>query len=840
MNFISKRKELAILVSVFIPYSFSLHAESYIQNGGNTVYGNISSWNSYDQIDINATVDASGTPLSGFGLYNVAGTVVNPTINISTEGLHADGLRQNNAQTMGSTDAPLGELTIGDNLSIKTSGISADGINMSITNSSIVNIGNNANIETADGIGVRVNLSRVSNAVKNTINIGDNLVVTTHGDGSNIGVDSATEGSNNLGGNDKTTGYAVYVGNRDYETEPQGTKLNVAYANIGNNSTLTTTGNNAHAVYANKTGTVSLGSTVIKTTGEASHGLFAQDGDVTNVDRNTFQPNSPAVHYGGGVINLLGDTTITVDTTNDGTDKQSYAMYSSGLGSMISSSNGNNTLDSNIYTINGDMRADNEGEIDLTMNNGSVFNGNTSSDGVGNIFLNINGKNSSWNMTKDSSLYSLKLDGSSVSLGDQSVPLNGTNNVTLSVLQLEGNGTFNMRADIGGQRGDLIVAAIASGNHKLNIINNGSSNTTGNETLTVVKSEQNTAQFTLANKVELGAYEYGLRPVSGSPTDFELYSSGPASGGKTTSTANAAGSFLNIGYLTSYIDNQTLLQRLGDLRNSEAAGAKSGGLWIREFGGKLTSFSGSKLSGFDMSYTGTQLGIDKKIDVTSGNLLIGVMAGYTRTNPNYSRGDGDGKNYTAGLYATYLLDNGLYVDSVLKYNSMRNHFNVKDTAGNAVKGTGKTQGIMASVEVGKRFWITDNQQGFYLEPQAQLSYGYQSGDSVNSSNGLKVGLSHYNSTLGRASAIIGYQVQGENPINVYLKTGIVREMSGGASYRFNDGIKNNHTFRSSWFDNGIGANININKTHNIYAEADYSTGNHFDNAMLNVGYRYSF
>ncbi len=410
---------------------------------------------------------------------------------------------------------------------------------------------------------------------------------------------------------------------------------------------------------------------------------------------------------------------------------------------------------------------------------------------------------------------------------------------TGSFNNLKGNNVdIYLNTDIQGERGDrILIKENVFGSYKIHISNKGSSATTGRERLTIVEATNNQATWTLFNKVEVGAYEYNIRPTQENANNIELYS---LNGGQTTTTAEAATSFLNIAYLTTYIENQTLLQRLGDLRNSEVVGVKNDGLWIKGFGGKLSSFSGNTVKGFDMTYTGTQLGIDKNIESDYGRFVVGVMAGLTRTNPNYREGNGTGKNYTAGLYATYLDDNGIYVDNVIKYNSMHNQFSVKDTAGSAVKGTGKTQGIMLSTEIGKRFWLNEHKQGFYLEPQTQLSYGYQNGDTVHANNGLKVGLSHYNSTLVRVSGIVGYQVQGENPVNVYLKTGGMREMSGGASYRFNHGEKKGHSFRSNWFDNGIGANVTINKQHNIYAEADYSTGNQFDNAMLNLGYRYSF
>lgn len=531
------------------------------------------------------------------------------------------------------------------------------------------------------------------------------------------------------------------------------------------------------------------------------------------------------VAQNGGIVNLTGETNI------DGASHIQSGFYTQDANSIITLIGKANIRGSIAASGNGSL-------IDLNMDAGSILTGASAIDTSSTAKVNLAMTGSTWNMTDSSTVTNLTLNNSTVNFANTGTTNRANNFTTLTTDTLQGNGLFNINTDIVGQTGDqIIVNGTATGNHQLNIANSGSAATDGTETLTVVTTGSNQANFSLANKVELGAYEYGLRASPNAANNVELFSVGQRA---FTTTAQAASSFLNIGYLTNYIENQTMLQRLGDLRNSQAMGANTGGLWMKGFGGKLSSFAGNSLAGFEMNYTGTQAGIDKVLDVNEGNLVIGAMAGYTRTNPNYRGGDGNGKNYTAGLYATYFLDNGFYVDTVLKYNSMRNHFNVKDSAGTAVKGTGKTQGVSVSTEIGKRFWLAENNSGLYIEPQAQLSYGYQSGDTVSSSNGLKVGLSHYNSTLGRVGAVLGYQIQGDNPLNVYLKSGVVREMSGGASFKFNDGNKHNHSFRSNWFDNGIGITMNINKKHNIYAEFDYAKGNNFDKRQLDVGYRYSF
>lgn len=637
-------------------------------------------------------------------------------------------------------------------------------------------------------------------------------------------------------------------------------KTNIDVNSGGNNSNLIAINSNAAlGQFSQKMGDVVINLDSKGFANNTVNGIYTESGlsSIKNIDidtnsltitnKNNVTADSHFVYANGGNIEL---------TTAGALNFIDEAKNNQGINDIIKAGqNGTVTINAQEAKLAGNIVAQANGSVDFNANTGTFTGttqqaaGSTVNFGLGDGFV--------WNMTDNSTLSDLSLNNSTVNFNKEK-----TNSLVYQVLtadNLKGNGTFNLRTDIIGQQGDLVVVkGSAEGAYKLGIANNGAASTNGNETLTVVKAGTNNADFSLVNKVELGAYEYGLRKVDGSQ-DLEFYAlvdqnngndiddgdndvnNGDNGGnGVITTTAEAASSFLNIGYLTNYIDNQTLLQRLGDLRNGQIAGINNSGLWLRGFGGKLNSFSGQALSGFDMTYVGTQLGVDKQIEVTNGNLLVGTMVGFTETNPNYRKGDGNGKNYNIGLYATYFLDDSLYVDSVLEYNHMRNRFNVEDTAGKSVYGTGKTKGIMASIEVGKRFWMNITHQGFYLEPQAQFSYGYQSGDTVRASNELNVDLSHYKSALGRASAIFGYQIQGENPINVYLKTGMVREMSGDASYRFNDGRKNEYSFRANWFDNGIGANININKKHKIYAEADYSLGNRFNNTMLNVGYRYSF
>ncbi|VFS47687.1 BrkA autotransporter precursor [Budvicia aquatica] len=159
-----------------------------------------------------------------------------------------------------------------------------------------------------------------------------------------------------------------------------------------------------------------------------------------------------------------------------------------------------------------------------------------------------------------------------------------------------------------------------------------------------------------------------------------------------------------------------------------------------------------------MTYNGTQLGADKQWQSASGMMYLGAALGQSNSNQDYQNGDGDMRNRHVGLYAGYLDNSGLYVDTLLKYNRMRNEINVKDTPVMGSMAVLSSNGISLSVEAGKRFHFTPEKQRFYIEPQSQLTVAWQDSSHFNNSNGLKVDLSSYTSTLGRVGGLIGYEV----------------------------------------------------------------------------------
>ena len=552
-------------------------------------------------------------------------------------------------------------------------------------------------------------------------------------------------------------------------------------------------------------------------------------------------------------IFIMGGSSITF---NDEThiDSDIDAIFLSGTGSNVTL-NGESYINGNLFInsgalleiknksiIKGDIWAEFGGKVILDLAAGSKIVGEVSAfgdpddpdepnqDTTGIIKMNL-AKGSSWEIIGDYS-YITELSGQgNITFTNFA---KSDNYGELVIENLKGASTFNLRTDIAAQQSDKIIISKSSdtnrtvsaeGTHTINLINNGSAKTTGNEKLTLVEIDENatnTAEFKTNHDVELGGYEYSLNKEG---KDYVL------TGQPITSSAMASVSFLNANYLMSYVETQTLLKRLGDMRTS----GEFGDVWLRGFTGKLDSFSSGKLSQFDMRYHGFQFGADKQLSESSP-FVIGTFVGQTYGDPNYRKGDGSLRSFNAGLYATYLDNSGFYIDGVAKYDRLKNQFKVRDTANNRVQGSGHSNGVGVSMELGQKFKIND----FYIEPQTQLSYSHQNGTTINASNGLNVKLGNYNSLLGRASALFGYEYKSDkNSINLYAKTGIVREFDGDTYYKLNN-HKESHSFKGNWWNNGVGINAQINQNHNIYLDLESSPGNKFDLLQVNGGYRYSF
>lgn len=866
---------------------------------GITIWGRNSTLNA-DDLEVNVTGDrASGINLIGSNVnadlgtgsrINVTGTgnsiaagikvdvgstLTADRLTITTKGYNGVGLAVENAGS--SADLGTGSIITTDGN--RSNGIIVDALNGPSTGSLSTLNANQLSVTTLGEFSYGIELQ------ENTVaDLGSGSSVLTSGAGATgimgMGDLSAnnltisTTGSDAIGLEIRLKGVAS-IGADSHVSSAQaggivasGTHAVINYSGTAEQRNTITAGGSYAASAQTPTSQVNLAETDIVS---QKMGLWAINGGTitgNNLAIDNASPEYAAVYaMTNSEVDLTGDTTITLPSS------EYYALATqddAGYAASRIKVNGKVNMKGSVYADGG--------QIDLTLTPGSVWEGSAFSNSVNQGYLNASLDNSIWNVSANSNLNLLALNNSSVDFTHPSSPAGGF--TTLTVADLQGSGNFHMRVNLVGvgdgvnNSGDkLIVTNSSAGDYTLSFANQGSMATTGNETLTVVETPDGLASFKAASDVELGGYLYSVHKVG---NDWALYSSGvapeptpapapaptpeptpapapaptpepapapapapepaPANGGNTiTTTADAGANFLHVGYLLNYAETQTLLQRMGDIRQSN----NTGNVWLRGFGGKFDAFPGGKLSQFSMSYSGYQFGADKNI-AEDQNLFAGLFMGATTASPNYRGGDGSAESQHFGAYLTWVADNGFYLDQLIKFDRLSNQFSVKDSQNNSVEGTGKTSGFSAAIEAGKRFSFAPDHQGFYLEPQMQLTAGKQKGTEIKASNGLRISFKDYDSVIGRVSALAGYSSDTEaGQLNVYYKTGIVREFSANTEYRLN-GSPEKNDFRGNWWNNGIGVSASLNKTHNFYLEADLSTGHRFNQRQVNAGYRFSF
>lgn len=442
--------------------------------------------------------------------------------------------------------------------------------------------------------------------------------------------------------------------------------------------------------------------------------------------------------------------------------------------------------------------------------------------------LTMNGVNSVWDVTEDSTLSDLTLDGSVVNFNYTGYI--GTKIMAATLNSAAGltGGNLIMKADIASEIADnLIISGNTGGTHYITVLADAAAAATGGEITTLVETaDQNGAFFLSTGTVDSGAWSYSLKQAQnvnnsvntmGTGANWELYASSASNPGSDgVNTFYAA-------YLLGYAETNTLIQRLGDLRQTP----DENGLWFRVHGGKFESNAKSYVKSFDMDYWGVQLGYDKKLNIGwQGDAYAGVMFGYSKGSLEYlSTGKGEVDSKMVGIYGTFVNPNGFYLDAILKYQWMDNEFNSLDSTGDLVTGSDVTTGGFGfSVEVGQRIHFKgEKEKGWYAEPQVQLTYQRYDDDAFTASNGLEISLNGFTSLLGRLGLLIGYETGNSN---LYGKIFRTREFDGDVAIIAN-GRQITEDFGGSWWVYGIGYTAKLNDKNSIYLDIERTSGGSF-------------
>lgn len=574
-------------------------------------------------------------------------------------------------------------------------------------------------------------------------------------------------------------------------------------------------------------------------------------GDTINIT----SPNMGVVNYSNGQVNINGDLTLTAP--------------------IAISARGNSTTDINTdgkhsTVINGDIEFETSATKNKPNNSGNIINAN--------VNLNLSGADSAWNgrayarytdtdigekkenehlsgnnyvgsvkgpqltmkdgatwnVTGNTIVNDLKATDSTVNVQSAlNTMVSNTMNLDHSALNLEGS---NQTIKVNTLSGTDATINTASLDNKVNITASTATGLTVHGTGAIADSiaKDNSNAQKLANVATLTSTKQSA--ASQITTDEGVIAgaynlkveNGTVDMSKSTYTPNKTNvgiaSMAAMNLMTWRQENNDLNKRLGELRDSDG----ENGIWARMTRGEAKY--GAR--GLKNQYNYYQIGYDKKV---GDNWTVGAAYSRTDGTTTFRRGTSDNDHNGFAVYGSYLGNDGSFVDLIGKYVRMDTDYRVNGGVGD---GSYDADGCSFSAEYGKRF---HGQQGFWLEPQAELTYGRVGAVDYTSARGAQIHHASMDSLVARLGFAAGKDIKDGH---LYLRASYLYDFDGDTdvTMRYN-GLQESYTddIGGGWWEVGLGANLNLSEVTHFYMDVEKTYGGDIATPwQWNAGFRYSF
>lgn len=279
-----------------------------------------------------------------------------------------------------------------------------------------------------------------------------------------------------------------------------------------------------------------------------------------------------------------------------------------------------------------------------------------------------------------------------------------------------------------------------------------------------------------------------------------------------------------INLMTWRQENNDMNKRLGELRDSKG----EHGVWARMVRGEV------EYESIKNQYNYYQVGYDEKLS-TDPNWTVGMFLTRTEGNSTFRTGSAENNHTGVGVYGSYLKDDGSFIDLVAKYARIDSDFNANGGVGS---GDYNTNGYSVSAEYGKRF---EQGNGFWIEPQVELTYGTVGAVDYTTSNGAEVRQEGMDSLVGRVGFSLGKDIKAGN---VYARASYLYDFDGETEVTMSRGDISDvyeQDLGGGWFEVGVGTNINLSDATHLYFDVEKTYGGDVATPwQWSAGIRYSF
>ena len=269
-----------------------------------------------------------------------------------------------------------------------------------------------------------------------------------------------------------------------------------------------------------------------------------------------------------------------------------------------------------------------------------------------------------------------------------------------------------------------------------------------------------------------------------------------------------------------------------DRANQLQQGAPTG-IWARIGGGRYNYSNDGINTATD--YTSIQGGYDTK---TSRDWTVGGQVSYLRGSEDYVfNGSGKVKSYAVGAYGLKDIGNDQYVHVESQAGRISNEFTARNEIGQAKSGDVKSNAYSIGVRYGKTI-KSDN--GFYVEPQAQLNYTHFGGRNFTADN-ISVNQAGVNSTSGKLGLEVGKQFGNGN---LYTRLAAGHAFTGNVktTYASGNAVKlTEQDLKGTWTELAFGGRYGFNTNNSVYADVTTGlSGDYQADWGVNAGFTHKF
>ena len=338
------------------------------------------------------------------------------------------------------------------------------------------------------------------------------------------------------------------------------------------------------------------------------------------------------------------------------------------------------------------------------------------------------------------------------------------------------------------------------------------------------------------------SYEYEVqaeKSEDGKSIQLTKVATTRAEAGSAQKTAGDANKIAAAAAVSLFGSDETLHERLGDIRALRDANAKDENVWAKYVGGCLKT---DGIGGGDakVKYNGVEIGYDRHV---GNNWIVGVAGEYVKGSSTLTSGSGDVKTTAGAVYGTWLGEKGHHLDIIGKIGKVDSETtSIGGTIANKMEGDFDANAYSLSVEYGYKYDLDNN---WYVAPAARLSYVHMgSADySVKAlNNTMHAQNDSFNSLVLRAGARIGTNLGSKG--SLYFKLAALYDFDGDVATTLTaDGRSNRYETELGGFglEYGLGYDQSFGKNSSLYLDVERVSGGDLKKDWgVNAGLRFSF